>query len=198
MADCPQILSANFDKENSHTLPVYERDGGYSALKKVLAGNTPEQVREEVKNSGLRGRGGAGFPCGVKWGFVPQNTGKEIYLLVNADESEPGTFKDRFILDYDPHLMIEGSIISSFAINSGHCFIYIRGEYGWLVDRVQVAVDEAYAAGYLGKNILGSGFDLEMIVHKGAGAYICGEETGLINSLEGRKGQPRIKPPSPL
>ena len=198
MADFPLILSANFDKENSHTLAVYERDGGYSAMKNVLRGDTtPEQLREEVKNSGLRGRGGAGFPCGVKWGFVPQDTGKEIYLLVNADESEPGTFKDRYIMDYDPHLMIEGAILSSYAINSNHCFIYIRGEYGWLVDRVQAAVDEAYAAGYLGKDILGSGFDLEMIVHKGAGAYICGEETGLINSLEGRKGQPRIKPPFP-
>ena len=197
MAEFPRILSANFDKEDSHTLAVYERDGGYSALKNALSGSTPDKVREEVKNSGLRGRGGAGFPTGVKWGFVPQGTGKEIYLLVNADESEPGTFKDRFILDYDPHLMIEGAILSSFAINSNHCFIYIRGEYGWLVDRVQVAVDEAYAAGYLGPDILGSGYKLEMIVHKGAGAYICGEETGLINSLEGRKGQPRIKPPFP-
>ncbi|RKZ16257.1 NADH-quinone oxidoreductase subunit F [bacterium] len=197
MADCPLILSANFDKADSHTLAVYERDGGYSALRETLGKTTPEQLREEVKNSGLRGRGGAGFPAGVKWGFVPQDTGKKIYLLVNADESEPGTFKDRFILDYDPHLMIEGSILASYAINSGHCFIYIRGEYAWLVDRVQAAVDEAYAAGLLGRDILGSGYSLEMIVHRGAGAYICGEETGLINSLEGRKGQPRIKPPFP-
>lgn len=197
MADFPRILSANFEKEGSHTLAVYERDGGYAALKKALSSFTPEQLREEVKNSGLRGRGGAGFPTGVKWGFVPQNTGKEIYLLVNADESEPGTFKDRFIMDFDPHLMIEGAILSSYAINSHHCFIYIRGEYGWLVDRVQAAVDEAYAAGYLGQSVAGTDFSLEMIVHKGAGAYICGEETGLINSLEGRKGQPRIKPPFP-
>ncbi len=197
MPDCPRILSARWELPDAHTLAVYEAQGGYSALRKVLAEMKPEQVREEVKNSGLRGRGGAGFPTGVKWGFVPQNTGKKNYLLVNADESEPGTFKDRFIMDYDPHLMIEGAIISSYAIESNDCFIYIRGEYGWLVDRVQAAVDEAYAKGYLGKNILGSGFDCEMIVHKGAGAYICGEETGLINSLEGRKGQPRIKPPFP-
>ena len=143
MADCPLILSANFEKPDSHTLAVYERDGGYSALRNALSEMTPDQVRETVKDSGLRGRGGAGFPTGMKWGFVPQDTGKEIYLLVNADESEPGTFKDRFILDFDPHLMIEGAILSSYAINSGHCFIYIRGEYGWLVDRVQAAVDEA-------------------------------------------------------
>jgi len=133
----------------------------------------------------------------VKWGFVPQGTGKPIYFLVNADESEPGTFKDRFILDFDPHLMIEGTILSSFAVNCHEAYIYIRGEYGWLVDRVQAAVEEAYAKGYLGRDILGSGYDCEMIVHKGAGAYICGEETGLINSLEGQKGQPRIKPPFP-
>ncbi len=197
MADCPKILSARFEEPDSHTLAVYESHGGYTALRKALTELDPDRVREEVKSAGLRGRGGAGFPTGVKWGFVPQNTGKKVYLLVNSDESEPGTFKDRYILDYDPHLMIEGAILSSFAIHSNDCFIYIRGEYGWLVDRVQAAVDEAYAKGYLGKNILGSGYDLEMIVHKGAGAYICGEETGLINSLEGRKGQPRIKPPFP-
>ena len=199
MAEFPRILSANWGIENSHLLEVYESRGGYSALRKALVQDklTPEAVREEVKASGLRGRGGAGFPTGVKWGFVPQNTGKPIYLLVNADESEPGTFKDRFIMDYDPHMMIEGSILGSYAINAKECYVYIRGEYGWLVDRVQAAVDEAYAKGYLGKDILGSGYDLEMIVHKGAGAYICGEETGLINSLEGKKGQPRIKPPFP-
>jgi NADH-quinone oxidoreductase subunit F len=197
MADFPRILSANWGIENSHVLDVYRSRGGYASLEKALQTMSPEQVREEVKASGLRGRGGAGFPAGVKWGFVPQNTGRKIYLLVNADESEPGTFKDRFIMDFDPHMMIEGAIISAYAINSNDCFIYIRGEYGWLVDRVQAAVDEAYEAGLLGKDILGSGYDLEMIVHKGAGAYICGEETGLINSLEGRKGQPRIKPPFP-
>ena len=198
MAEFPKILSANWGVKDSHTLVVYESRGGYAALRKALtgAGMTPDVVRDVVKESGLRGRGGAGFPTGVKWGFVPK-TDKKKYLLVNADESEPGTFKDRFIMDYDPHMMIEGSILSSYAIGSNDCFVYIRGEYGWLIDRVQVAADEAYAKGYLGKNILGSGYDLEMIVHKGAGAYICGEETGLINSLEGKKGQPRIKPPFP-
>jgi len=156
----------------------------------------PDEVIEEVKESGLRGRGGAGFPTGVKWGFVPKDA-DQVYFMVNADESEPGTFKDRYLMDYDPHQTIEGTIISCFAVNSSLAFIYVRGEFGWLVDRMQTAVDEAYAAGYLGKNILGSGFDLEVIVHKGAGAYICGEETGLINSVEGLKGQPSIKPPFP-
>lgn len=197
MTEFPKMLLMNVGVENSHTLDVYRSRGGYKALRKALETMKPEEVLETVKESGLRGRGGAGFPAGVKWGFVPQGSGKKIYFLVNADESEPGTFKDRDILDFDPHLMIEGTIISSFAVNCHDAYIYIRGEYGWLVDRVQAAVDEAYAAGLLGQNILGSGFDLEMIVHKGAGAYICGEETGLINSLEGKKGQPRIKPPFP-
>ncbi len=156
----------------------------------------PDEVTEVVKESGLRGRGGAGFPTGVKWGFVPKDA-EDVYFFVNADESEPGTFKDRYCLDYDPHMTLEGTIISCFAVQAKLAFIYIRGEFGWLIDRVQKAVDEAYAAGYLGKNILGSGFDVDMIVHKGAGAYICGEETGLINSVEGRKGQPSIKPPFP-
>ena len=190
------ILSARFGRDDGHKLAVYEGEGGYKALKMVLSGMKPEEVREVVKESGLRGRGGAGFPTGVKWGFVPA-TAEEIYFFVNADESEPGTFKDRLLLDYDPHQTIEGTIISCFAVKARLAFIYIRGEFGWLIDRVQAAVDEAYAAGYLGKNILGSGYDLEMIVHKGAGAYICGEETGLINSVEGRKGQPSIKPPFP-
>ncbi|MFH1844509.1 MAG: NADH-quinone oxidoreductase subunit NuoF [bacterium] len=191
-----KILSTRFGRNDGHLLRVYESEGGYTALQKVLADLSPEAVREEVKAAGVRGRGGAGFPAGVKWGFVPPDA-EEIYFFVNADESEPGTFKDRFILDYDPHLMIEGAIISCFAVNAKLCFIYIRGEFGWLVDRVQQAVDEAYAAGHLGVNIHGSGFGLEMLVHKGAGAYICGEETGLINSVEGKKGQPNIKPPFP-
>ncbi len=191
-----RMLSARFGRKDGHKLAVYEAEGGYRALRKVLAGMAPAEVREAVKESGLRGRGGAGFPTGVKWGFVPEGA-DQVYFFVNADESEPGTFKDRYLLDYDPHQTIEGTIISSFAVRSNLAFIYIRGEFGWLVDRVQKAVDEAYAAGYLGKNILGSGYDLEMIVHKGAGAYICGEETGLINSVAGRKGQPSIKPPFP-
>jgi len=197
VSETPKILLGNIGVEDSHTLAVYRSRGGYTALEKALRGLEPRQVLETVKDSGLRGRGGAGFPTGVKWGFVPQDSGKPVYFLVNADESEPGTFKDRAILDFDPHLMIEGTILSSYAVNSHDAYIYIRGEYGWLVDRVQTAVDEAYEAGLLGKDILGSGYDLELIVHKGAGAYICGEETGLINSLEGRKGQPRIKPPFP-
>ena len=191
-----RILSARFGRKDGHLLRVYESEGGYRALRKALAETSPDQVREVVKDSGLRGRGGAGFPTGVKWGFVPQDAAP-VYFFVNADESEPGTFKDRYIMDYDPHLMIEGAVISSYAVQSNLCFVYIRGEFGWLVDRVQRAVDEAYAAGYLGQNILGSGYALEMIVHKGAGAYICGEETGLINSVEGTKGQPSIKPPFP-
>nr|MEE4267262.1 NADH-quinone oxidoreductase subunit NuoF [Candidatus Krumholzibacteria bacterium] len=191
-----RILSARFGRKDGHKLSVYENEGGYQALRSVLGKMQPDEVTEVVKESGLRGRGGAGFPTGVKWGFVPKDA-EEVYFFVNADESEPGTFKDRYCLDYDPHMTIEGTIISCFAVRAKLAFIYIRGEFGWLIDRVQKAVDEAYAAGYLGKNILGSGYDLEMIVHKGAGAYICGEETGLINSVEGLKGQPSIKPPFP-
>ncbi|MEN8006985.1 MAG: NADH-quinone oxidoreductase subunit NuoF [Candidatus Krumholzibacteriota bacterium] len=191
-----KILSARFDQRDGHLLPVYEAAGGYKALRMALTSLKPEEIRDVVKNSGLRGRGGAGFPTGVKWGFVPEGS-EEVYFFVNADESEPGTFKDRYLLDYDPHQTLEGTIISCFAVQAKLAFIYIRGEFGWLVDRVQAAVDEAYAAGYLGKDILGSGFDLDVIVHKGAGAYICGEETGLINSVEGVKGQPKIKPPFP-
>ncbi len=191
-----KMLSKRFDRPDGHLLSVYEADGGYNALRMALTSLKPEEIRDVVKESGLRGRGGAGFPTGVKWGFVPEGS-DEVYFFVNADESEPGTFKDRYLLDYDPHQTLEGTIISCFAVQAKLAFIYIRGEFGWLVDRVQVAVDEAYAAGYLGKNILGSGFDLDVIVHKGAGAYICGEETGLINSVEGLKGQPKIKPPFP-
>lgn len=191
-----KILSARFDRQDGHLLSAYEADGGYKALRMALTSLKPEEIRDVVKDSGLRGRGGAGFPTGVKWGFVPEGS-PEVYFFVNADESEPGTFKDRYLLDYDPHQTLEGTIISCFAVQAKLAFIYIRGEFGWLVDRVQAAVDEAYAAGYLGKNILGIGYDLEVIVHKGAGAYICGEETGLINSVEGVKGQPRIKPPFP-
>ena len=191
-----RMLSARFGRKDGHKLAVYEAEGGYRALRKVLGGMPPADLRALVKESGLRGRGGAGFPTGMKWGFVPEKA-EQVYFFVNADESEPGTFKDRYLLDYDPHQTIEGTIISSYAVRSNLAFIYIRGEFGWLIDRVQKAVDEAYAAGYLGRNILGSGYDLEMIVHKGAGAYICGEETGLINSVTGTKGQPSIKPPFP-
>jgi NADH-quinone oxidoreductase subunit F len=191
-----RILSRRFDRRDGHLLAAYEADGGYRSLKRAVGELGAVAVREEVKASGLRGRGGAGFPAGVKWGFVPQGA-ETVYFMVNADESEPGTFKDRYLLDYDPHAVIEGSAISSFAVGAKLCVIYIRGEFGWLVDRVQKAVDEAYAAGYLGPGAFGGAYELEMIVHKGAGAYICGEETGLINSVTGQKGQPNIKPPFP-
>jgi len=183
-------------EEGSETLESYKKHGGYSAIEKALK-MKPEEVREEVKASGLRGRGGAGFATGVKWGFVPQDIDKPKYLIINADESEPGTFKDRCILELVPHMLVEGSIISAHAINSHHVYIYIRGEFFHQLDCMQKAIDEAYEAGYLGKNILGTGFDCEMTIHKGAGAYICGEETALIESLEGKRGFPRLKPPFP-
>ena len=192
-----RILTANIDKPDSATIEGYMSTGGYSALEKSLK-MTPEEIIEEVKASEIRGRGGAGFPMGVKWGFVPQNTGKDIYLLANADESEPGTFKDRVIIERDPHRLIEGMIISAYAIHScPMAYIYIRGEFYFGATVLEKALDEARAKGFLGKNILGSGFDLDITVHRGAGAYICGEETGLIESLEGKRGQPRVKPPFP-
>ncbi|MBI4403692.1 MAG: NADH-quinone oxidoreductase subunit NuoF [Deltaproteobacteria bacterium] len=175
---------------------VFESRGGYQALKKALS-MPPKDIIETVKKSGLRGRGGAGFPTGNKWGFVPQNSGKPIFLLCNADESEPGTFKDRLLMEKNPHRLIEGIAISSFAVNSHKAYIYIRGEYAKAASILERAVEQAYSAGYLGKRILGSSFDLELVVHRGAGAYICGEETGLISSLEGKKGQPKLKPPFP-
>lgn len=177
---------------------VYESKGGYEALKKVLQERIEtEKIISEVQESGLRGRGGAGFPTGMKWNFVPKESDQPHYLLCNADESEPGTFKDRVILEKLPHLMIEGMIIGSYAIRASKSYVYIRGEYTYASEMVQKAIDEAYEAGYLGKNILGSGFDHEMYLHRGAGAYICGEETGLISSLEGKKGWPKLKPPFP-
>jgi len=183
---------------NINTIDVYASKGGYQALKKVLQGKmTPDQVIAEVKAANLRGRGGAGFPTGMKWGFVPKNDGKPHYLLCNADESEPGTFKDRVLLEKLPHLMIEGMIIGAYAIGAARSYVYIRGEYTYAAEIVNQAIQEAYRAGFLGKNILGSGFDHEMAVHRGAGAYICGEETGLISSLEGKKGMPKLKPPFP-
>ncbi len=183
---------------NIHKIDVYAGKGGYQALKKVLQGKmTPDQVIAEVKAANLRGRGGAGFPTGMKWGFVPKNDGKPHYLLCNADESEPGTFKDRVILEKLPHMMIEGMIIGAYAIGAARSYVYIRGEYTYAAEIINQAIQEAYRAGFLGKNILGSGFDHDMAVHRGAGAYICGEETGLISSLEGKKGMPKLKPPFP-
>jgi NADH-quinone oxidoreductase subunit F len=180
-----------------HTIEVYERHGGYQATRKALAEFQPEQLVELVKSSGLRGRGGAGFPTGLKWSFLPKQTEKPVYLCVNADESEPGTFKDREIIEFDPHQLLEGIIISSYAIRCHLAFIYIRGEFVFGAQVLDRAIEEAYAKGYLGKNVFGTGFALDVVVHRGAGAYICGEETGLIESLEGKRAYPRVKPPFP-
>jgi len=192
-----QILTTrmNAHPADSNTLARYEQTGGYEMLRKALGEMQPADITAEVKAANLRGRGGANFPCGVKWGFLAQSEPR--YLVINADESEPGTFKDRQLLERDPHQLIEGVVISSFALGVHHAFIYIRGEYPRPARRVQRAVEEAYAAGYLGNDILGSGFSLDVIVHLGGGAYICGEETALLNSLEGRRGEPRLKPPFP-
>ena len=191
-----KILSAKFHLKNSHTLKVAKKHGAYKTLDKLFA-TPPEDVIDEVKKSGLRGRGGAGFPAGVKWGFLPKNTGKPVYLAVNSDESEPATFKDRYILVKDPHLLIEGIIICAYAIGCHDTYIYIRGEYTTQVKVLQAAIDEAYKAGYLGESVAGRDYRLHVTVHRGAGAYVCGEETALLESIEGKKGQPRSKPPFP-
>ncbi|MEJ7773593.1 MAG: NADH-quinone oxidoreductase subunit NuoF [Nocardioidaceae bacterium] len=190
------VLSDNWDTDRSWTLAAYEQLDGYGALDKAL-GQTQDDVIELVKSSGLRGRGGAGFPAGMKWGFIPQGDDKPHYLVVNADESEPGTCKDIPLMMASPHTLVEGVIISAYAIRANLAFIYVRGEVLHVVRRLQRAVQEAYLAGHLGKDIHGSGFDLDVIVHAGAGAYICGEETALLDSLEGRRGQPRLRPPFP-
>lgn len=176
---------------------VYRKNGGYAAAEKALKSMSPDQVTEEVKKSGLRGRGGAGFPTGLKWSFLAKPEGVPRYLVCNADESEPGTFKDRYLMEFLPHLLIEGLLISSFALGANRTYIYIRGEYAWIPDILEEAIRDAHKNGWLGKNIQGSGFDLEIYVQRGAGAYICGEETALIESLEGKRGNPRIKPPFP-
>ncbi|WP_119078543.1 NADH-quinone oxidoreductase subunit NuoF [Chitinophaga alhagiae] len=176
---------------------VYRKNGGYAAAEKVLKNMSPDQVTEEVKKSGLRGRGGAGFPTGLKWSFLAKPEGVPRYLVCNADESEPGTFKDRYLMEFLPHLLIEGLLISSFALGANRTYIYIRGEYAWIPDILEEAIKDAHKNGWLGKNIQGSGFDLDIYVQRGAGAYICGEETALIESLEGKRGNPRIKPPFP-
>lgn len=180
---------------DSHTLERYVDTGGYATLRQALKTMTPESIVEEVKASNMRGRGGAGFPTGVKWGFLAPSEPR--YLVVNADESEPGTFKDRQLLERDPHQLIEGMVLSSYALGVARAFVYVRGEYAKPARRIQAAIDEAYDAGYLGEDILGSGFSLDVSVHLGGGAYICGEETALLNSLEGRRGEPRLKPPFP-
>lgn len=192
-----KILTKHFDLKNLFHIEVYLKQGGYQAVQKALKQLKPAQILDEVKKANLRGRGGAGFPAGVKWGFVPQAVDKPKYLCVNADEGEPGTFKDRFIMSHNPHLLVEGIIITSYCVGLHTAFIYIRGEYENIALRLEQAISEAYQHGYLGKNILKSGFDLNVYLHRGAGAYICGEETALLESLEGKRGHPRLKPPFP-
>jgi NADH-quinone oxidoreductase subunit F len=189
-------LSAHWDERDSFRLAAYQRDGGYRALTKALA-MPPDQVIQTLKDSALRGRGGAGFPTGVKWGFIPQGDGKPHYLVVNADESEPGACKDMPTLLNNPQALIEGIVIACYAIRANRAYIYVRGEVLHVIRRLQLAVAEAYAAGYLGDNILDSDLSVDVVVHAGAGAYICGEETALLDSLEGMRGQPRLKPPFP-
>jgi NADH-quinone oxidoreductase subunit F len=190
------VLSDNWDQDRAWTLEAYEERGGYGALRTALA-MSQDAVIEMVKESGLRGRGGAGFPTGMKWGFIPQGDDKPHYLVVNADESEPGTCKDVPLMLASPHTLVEGVIISSYAIRASHAFIYCRGEVLHVIRRLQQAVADAYRARHIGSDIHGSGYDLEVVVHAGAGAYICGEETALLDSLEGRRGQPRLRPPFP-
>ena len=190
------VLTDNWDAERSWTLASYESRGGYAGLKKALS-MPQDDVITAVKDSGLRGRGGAGFPTGMKWSFIPQDNPNPKYLVVNADESEPGTCKDIPLMMASPHTLVEGVIISSYAIRANKAFIYVRGEVLHVVRRLQRAVQEAYRAGHLGTDIHGSGYDLDLVVHAGAGAYICGEETALLDSLEGRRGQPRLRPPFP-
>lgn len=189
-----QIFLEHINEPDLYTLAGYERLGGYQAFRKAVT-MEPQKIVEEVKASGLRGRGGAAFPTGTKWGFIPKTGDKPIYIINNADESEPGTFKDRVLLEKKPHMTIEGMLIAAWAVHSNWSCIYIRGEYAYGYERLVRAVKECYEKGYLGDNILGTGWSHHMTVHRGAGAYICGEETGLIESLEGKKGQPRLKPP---
>ena len=192
-----KIVSRNFDKANSHRLATYVANKGYEAARKALTQMTPAAVIEEIKKSNLRGLGGAGFPTGTKWGFINPAIPKPKYLVVNGDEGEPGTFKDKYILELDPHAFLEGVIITCYAIGSHKAYVYIRGEYVIPIQRLKDAIEEARAKNLVGKGIMGTAFDLEVVVHQGAGAYICGEETALLESLEGKKGFPRLKPPFP-
>ncbi|TYZ10092.1 NADH-quinone oxidoreductase subunit NuoF [Hymenobacter lutimineralis] len=192
-----KLLTEHINVEGIDTLEVYRKHGGYRSVEKALKTMTPDEVVEEVKKSGLRGRGGAGFPTGMKWSFLAKPEGVPRYLVCNADESEPGTFKDRQLMSKLPHLLIEGMITSSYALGANTSYIYIRGELLYVLRILEKAIAEAYAAGFLGKNILGSGYDLDLFVHPGGGAYICGEETALLESLEGKRGNPRNKPPFP-
>ncbi|RSK40107.1 NADH-quinone oxidoreductase subunit NuoF [Hymenobacter perfusus] len=192
-----KLLTEHINVEGIDTLEVYRKHGGYRSVEKALKTMTPDEVVEEVKKSGLRGRGGAGFPTGMKWSFLAKPEGVPRYLVCNADESEPGTFKDRQLMSKLPHLLIEGMITGSYALGANTSYIYIRGELLYVLRILEKAIAEAYAAGFLGKNILGSGYDLDLFVHPGGGAYICGEETALLESLEGKRGNPRNKPPFP-
>jgi NADH-quinone oxidoreductase subunit F len=194
---CEPLQLRRVSLENSASLDVYRANGGYEALRKVLDGMSPDDVIAEVKKSALRGRGGAGFPTGMKWGFVPKDSPKPKYVVCNADESEPGTFKDRYLMERDPHMLIEGMLIAAYALGARTNYIYTRGEYRYLIEIMDVALEEARAAGLLGEKILGTDFNCEIYTHSGAGAYICGEETALLNSLEGLRGHPRMKPPFP-
>jgi NADH-quinone oxidoreductase subunit F len=193
----PRFVTNNMDTPGIDRIEVYRAHGGYTALAKALRDFQPDALVEEVKQSGLRGRGGAGFATGLKWSFLPKESPRPRYMCVNCDESEPGTFKDRMIMELNPHLLVEGTIISSYATKVHHAFLYVRGELPYCGDQCERAVREAYAAGLLGKNILGSGYDLDITVSRGAGAYICGEESALMESLEGKRGYPRLKPPFP-
>lgn len=193
-AQHPRILLKNASFDDQHLLSQCEERGGYRAIRKALL-MSPDEIVDEVKKAELRGRGGGGFPTGQKWGFVPKDTKQPIYLICNADESEPGTFKDRVLMERDPHLVIEGIMIAAKAIGAKWACIYIRGEYSYPYVRLQAAINECYEKGYLGKGIFGSHYPLDIVVHRGAGAYVCGEETALLESLEGNKGQPRLKPP---
>jgi NADH-quinone oxidoreductase subunit F len=197
MATHEPVLLARIHKPNSHHLDGYRADGGYTAFERALKDMQPAQVVTQVKDSGLRGRGGAGFPTGLKWTFLPKEHPGPIYLCVNADESEPCTFNNRILMEKDPHQVLEGVMLACYAIKSARAYFYIRYEYGLAYRTLQAAIDELYAAGLLGKNIRGTGFDLDIFLHRGAGAYVCGEETGLIESLEGKRAWPRIKPPFP-
>src|SRR4029453_3719420 len=193
-----RVLTSRFDlKGEACDIDVYLKTGGYEALRKTLREFKPDAEIDEVKKSALRGRGGAGFPTGMKWSFVPKESKRPKYVVCNADESEPGTGKDRDLMRYDPHQMIEGMIIAAYALGARDNYIYIRGEYWYILEILEKALAQAYERGYLGDNILGSGFDCIIYMHPGAGAYICGEETALLESLEGKRGHPRLKPPVP-
>ena len=197
MPEFEPVLLANVNNEESHTLRAYEATGGYQSLRRILKEDSPEDVINLVKGSGLRGRGGAGFPTGLKWTFLPKDHPGPIYFCLNADESEPATFNNRILMEEDPHQVLEGLILSSYATKTSTAYIYLRYEYPKSLTRLQSAIDECYAAGLLGKNIQGSEYSLDVYIHRGAAAYICGEETGLIESLEGKRAWPRIKPPFP-